>query len=72
MHRLYGAVRASAVYTRCSGRRSVYLCASSLQNLAVPHDLYSSVLMWNDPANIVFDSVGLKGLKSGVNAFLLA
>ena len=27
--------------TRCSGCTSVYLCASSLQNLAVPQDLYS-------------------------------
>ena len=26
--------------TRCYGRASVYLCASSLQNLAVPQDVY--------------------------------
>ena len=34
-------VWASAGYTRCSGRRSVHLCAASLQNLAVPQDFYS-------------------------------
>ena len=34
-------VSASAGYTRCSGRTSVHLCASSLQNLTVPQDLYS-------------------------------
>ena len=33
------AVCASAGYTRCSGRTSVYSRASSVQNLAVPHDL---------------------------------
>ena len=32
---------ANAGYKRCSGRTSVHLCASSLQNLAVPHDFYS-------------------------------
>ena len=33
----------SAGYTWCPGRTSVYLCATSLQNLAVPHDFYSSL-----------------------------
>ena len=31
---------ASPRYTRCFDRTSVYLCASPLQNLAVPHDFY--------------------------------
>ena len=35
------AVCASASYTRCSGRTSVYLCTSSLRNLAVPQYLDS-------------------------------
>ena len=36
------AVYASAGFTRCSGHTSVYYsCASSLQNLTVPHYLYS-------------------------------
>ena len=37
------AVCAGACYTRCRDRTSVHLCVSSLQNLAVPHDFYSSV-----------------------------
>ena len=46
MHRLNDAlpgpyVHASAGYTRCPGRTSVYFCAASLQNLAVPHDFCS-------------------------------
>ena len=32
---------ASASYTRCSGCTSVYLCAASLQNLAVSQDFSS-------------------------------
>ena len=31
-----------------------------------------SVSLWNDPADPVFDGVGLAGLKSRANAFLLA
>ena len=31
----------SAGYTRCPGRTSVYLCAASLQNFAVPQDFFS-------------------------------
>ena len=34
---------ASAGYTRCLGRTSVHLCASSLQNLAVPHNFHSPI-----------------------------
>ena len=49
------------------------LMPASLQNLAVPQDLYSSaVSLWNDCADPVFDDVGLAGLKSKANAFLLA
>ena len=36
-------VCASAGYTRCSGCTSVYVCAASLENLAVPRDFYSSL-----------------------------
>ena len=51
MHLHYGAlpsyaVCASAGYTRCSGRTSVNLCASSLQNPAGP--VLFSVSLWND------------------------
>ena len=44
LNRPYVPVRG---YTRCAGHTSVYLCAVSLQNLAVPHDFYShlSVLL---------------------------
>ena len=47
MRSLYGALYLSvyvpvlASYKRGFGRTLVYLCASSLQNLAVPHDFYS-------------------------------
>ena len=34
-------VLASAGYTRCSGRTSVYLCTATLQNLVVQQDFYS-------------------------------
>ena len=43
IHNLCGALTAvcvSAGYTLCFGRKSVYLCAYSLQNLAVPQDMY--------------------------------
>ena len=36
-----GSVCASKGYTRCYGRTSVYLCASSLPNLTVLQDFYS-------------------------------
>ena len=34
--------------------------------------ILSSVSLWNDLANPVFDGVGLAGFKSRANAFLLA
>ena len=37
------ALCASQGYTRCFDRTSVYLCASPLQNLAAPQDLYFPV-----------------------------
>ena len=40
---LYLGLCASAGYTGCIGRTLVHLCASSLQNLTVPHDFHSSV-----------------------------
>ena len=48
MHPLYRALPRPYVpvwvnYTRCYGRTSVHLCASSLQNLAVPQDFYYPV-----------------------------
>ena len=40
-------------------------CASSLQNLAVTHDLYSmTVSLWHDLDDPAFDGVGLAGFKS--------
>ena len=49
MHPLNGTlpwtVCDSADYTRWSGFTSIYLCAASLQNLAVPHDFYSSLVV---------------------------
>ena len=59
------ALCASQGYTRYFDRTSVYLCASLLQNLAVPQDFYSlSVSLWNDLVDPVFDGVGLAGFKS--------
>ena len=69
----YMAGRNSIGYKRCSGRTSVYLCAASLQNLAVQQDICSlSVSIWDDLADPVFDDVGLAGFKSRASAFLLA
>ena len=62
-----------ACNTRCAGRTSVYLCATSLQNLAVPQAFVPlSVSLWNDLTDPVFDSVGLAGFMSRANAFLMA
>ena len=61
------AVCASEGYTGCAGRTSVYLCSSSLQNLAVLKDSrYSSgtILL-----TAVFDAVRLTSFKSRANAF---
>ena len=56
--------------TRGADRTSEHLCASSLQNLAVSQDFFSLVSeeRFSDPA---FDGVGLAGVQSRVNAFLL-
>ena len=62
------AVCASAGYTRCSGRTSVYLFDSSLQNLVV----LLSVSLWNDLADPVFDGVGPACFNSRANDILLA
>ena len=68
-----GAVCASKGYTRCFGRTSLYLCASSLPNLAVLQDFIPlSVSFWNGLDDPVFDGVGLACFKSRANAFLLA
>ena len=50
--------------------RYTYICASSLHNLAVPYDFYSShsVSVW---LNIRY-GVGLSGFKRRANEFLLA
>ena len=62
---LYMGVCASAGYTLCSGRTSVYLFDFSLQKLAVPPTFIPlSVSLWNDLAGSVFDGVGLAGLKA--------
>ena len=46
-------------YTRYFDRTSVYLCASPLQNLAVPQDFYSPVnlsgTIWLTPYSMVWD-----------------
>ena len=71
MQPLYGALSAvcsSAGYTRCFGRTSVHLCASSLLNLAVPQDFFPL----HDLGDPLFDGVGLEGFKSRADAFLLA
>ena len=48
------------------------LCVSPLKNLAVPQDLLpSSVSLWNDLADPVFDVVGLAGFNSRASAFFL-
>ena len=67
------ALCASPGYMLCFDRTSVYLCASPLQNLAVPQNFYSlSFSLWNDLVDPLFDGVGLAGFKSWSNAFLLA
>ena len=49
---------------------SVYLCATSLQNLAVSQDFYSPLSVpLDDLADPVFDGVGMEGFKSRANAF---
>ena len=67
-------VCASAGYTRCSGRISVYLCAASLHNLAVPQDFYSpqcpSETILLTPYSMVWDCMA--GFNSRANALLLA
>ena len=63
----------SAGYTMCPGRTSVYLCTTSLQNLAYRRTFVPlSVSLWNDLVDPVFDGVGLAGFKSRANIFLLA
>ena len=55
-------------------RTLVHLCASSLQNLAVPNSFYSLVsISVERSGDSVFDGVGLAGFKSSrANAFLLS
>ena len=65
---------ASVGYTRCT---SLYLCASLLQNLSVPQELYSPLsgihtFQWNDLDGPVFDDVGQAGFMSIANSFLFA
>ena len=77
MHPLYGAtstVCPSARYKRNFGPTSVYLCTSSLQNLALPHDFYFSLSVSVECglAYSEFDGVGLAGFKSSASAFLFA
>ena len=57
----------------CCDRTSVYLCAFSLQNLAELQDFFIplSVSLWNNLGDPVFDGVGLAGIKSRTNAFLV-
>ena len=39
-------------------------------NLAVPQEFYSTLSLWDDLVDPVFDGVGLAGFKSRANAFL--
>ena len=63
---------ASAIYTWCSGRTSVYLYDTSLQNLALTHLIPISLFPWSDLGDSVFDGVEVAGFKIRANAFLLA
>ena len=66
-------IYAGAGNARCCDRTSVRLCASSLQNLAVPQDFYFPVsISWNDLGDPAFDGMGLEGFKTKANAPLLA
>ena len=57
-------VFASAGYTRCFVLTSVYLCASSLQNLALQQAFFfHSVSLLNEITDPLFDGVGLTGIK---------
>ena len=65
-------VCASAGYTRCPGRTSIYLCAASLITSQYRMTFFPlSVSLCNDLADPVFDGVEQVGFKSRANAFLL-
>ena len=62
------------IFTRCSGRASVYAyslprCSTSQYRKTL---ISLSVSMWNDLADPVFDGVGLACFKSSAKVFLLA
>ena len=64
------AVCASAGYTRCFGRSSDCLCASSLQNLSVTQDFSPfSLSQWNDIASPLFDVWDWRVLKEVLMVF---
>ena len=75
MHPLHGALSVPymplGVYTRFFGRTSIYLCASSLQNLAVPYT-FIPFSVCETIFLIMYSIVGLTGFKTRANVFLLA
>ena len=69
MHPFYGAVCASASYTRCVAHRNTYVpsrCKTSHYRMRF---IPLSASLWNDLADPVLDGVGLADLKSRANAF---
>ena len=69
------ALCASPGYTRCFDRTSVYLCASPLQNLAVPQDFYSPLSITLERSGwprIRWCGIGGFQEQGRSNAFLLA
>ena len=76
MHPLYVALLVPFVPVRVTRRALVAYrhiqCFSSLQNLAAPQDLHSSLSVSVARSDLVFDGVGLVGVKRKTNAFLMA
>ena len=59
--------------TWCSGRTLVYLCASSLKNLTVPQDLYSTLSVSLERSFLpCIQWFGTAGFKSRANASLFS
>ena len=68
------AVCASAGYTRCVNwpHFGIYLCASSLKNLAVPHDFHSPLSISGESVSDGVILAGFKSCLSWANASSLA
>ena len=77
MHPLNGALAGPYVPVRVILGALVahrYIYAPARWRSSQYHVTFISLLvsLWNDPANHVFNDVGLEGFKSRANAFLLA